>query len=128
MPYLDFHLTADEVELTKDKLKQAEQPLLTPDLSLGQDKRTWSKKQLQALKLLLCNAVQYGHRDRGVILYSRKKENVPLMFNPSRVGFRSLHFVIEALAEARLIEHIPAPPRTLGTILRSSQNFISLHS
>ena len=115
MPYLDFHLTADEVELTKDKLKQAEQPLLTPDLSLGQDKRTWNKKQLNTLKLLLSNAVKYGHRDRGVFLYSRKKENVPLMFNPSRVGFRSLHFVIEALAEARLIEHIPAPPRTLGT-------------
>ena len=114
MLYIDYHLTADDVELTHDKLQQAELPLLTPDLVLGQDNRTWNKKRLKALKLLLCNAVKYGHRDKGVFRYSRKKENVPLMFNPSGVGYRSLIFVIEALAEAKLIWHIPADPGTLG--------------
>jgi hypothetical protein len=123
MPYLDFHLTADELELTKDKLKQAEKPLLAPDLALGQDNRTWNQKRLEALKLLLCNAVKYGHRDRGVFLYSRKKENVAPMFNPSRIGYRSLHFVIEALADARLIEHIRSKPRTLGGDLMRLSEF-----
>jgi hypothetical protein len=56
MPHLDYYLTTD-VELTKDRLRQAEQPLLTPDLVLGQDNRTWNAKRLQALKLVLCNLV-----------------------------------------------------------------------
>ena len=113
MPYLDYFITTD-VELSKDKLRQAEKPLLTPDLILGQDNRTWNKKRLEALKLLLCNAVQYGHLAKGIFLYSRKKENVPPMFNPSRIGYSSLKFVIEALAEAKLIWHIPAEKRTKG--------------
>ena len=75
MPDLDYFITTD-VELTKDKLKQAEQPLLTPDLALGQDKRTWNKKRLKALRLVLCNLVKWGHRDKRVFLYSRDKKQI----------------------------------------------------
>ena len=39
MPHLDYFITTD-VELTKDKLRQAEKPLLIPDLILGQDNKS----------------------------------------------------------------------------------------
>jgi hypothetical protein len=113
MPHLDYYLTTD-VELTKDRLRQAEQPLLTPDLVLGQDNRTWNAKRLQALKLVLCNLVMWGHKDGGVFLYSRDKQQVLRMFNPFQVGYSSLYWVIDTLTQAKLIASAVALPRTKG--------------
>jgi hypothetical protein len=112
MPHLDYFITTDG-ELTKDRIaSEGERPLLTPDLDLGA--RKWNKKHLEALRLILCNLVQWGHRDNGVFLYSRTKEQIPRQFNPYEIGYSSLFWVIDALADARLIWHVPAPPRTKG--------------
>jgi len=112
MPHLDYFITTDG-ELTKDKVaSEGERPLLTPDLDLGA--RKWNKKHLEALRLVLCNLVKWGHRDKGVFLYSRDKKQIPPHFNPYEIGYSSLYWVIEALADAKLIWHIPAPPRTKG--------------
>jgi hypothetical protein len=79
MPYIDYFLTTEQ-SLTQDKLKKATKPLLTPDLDFGA--RQWNKKQVAALTLVLCNIVKHGHRDGGVFLYSRKREQVPSRFSP----------------------------------------------
>jgi len=111
MPYIDYFLTTEQ-PLTQDRLKKATQPLLTPDLDFGA--RQWNKKQLAALTLVLCNIVEHGHRDGGVFLYSRKREQVPDKFNPNRVGYRSLIWVIDALTQAKLITGAIASPRVKG--------------
>ena len=113
MPHLDYYITTD-VELNKDKLKQAELPLLIPDLVLGQDNRTWNTKRLEALRLVLCNLVKWGHKDEGFFLYSRNKKTIPRMFNPFQVGYSSLYWVIDLLTQAKLITSDVAPPRTKG--------------
>ena len=66
MPYLDYFITTD-VELAKDGLRQAEKPLLIPDLILGQDNRTWNKKRLEALRLVLCNLVKDNEMAKSLL-------------------------------------------------------------
>ena len=115
MPTIDYFLTVP-VELTKKDLEyKSKVPLLVPDLDLGKDNRTWNKKQLEALKLLLCNCVKHGHRDDGVFFYSRDKNfKVPVQFNPNRISNTSLITVIEALTKSKLLESFKAPARIKG--------------
>ena len=104
MPHLDYFITTD-VELTKDKVaSEGERPLLTPDLDLGA--RKWNKKHLEALRLVLCNLVKWGHRDKGVFLYSRDKKQIPKQYNPYEIGYSSLFWVIDALTKAKLMYSI----------------------
>ena len=72
MPFIDYFLTTD-TDLTKGMISEGFPRELTPNLDLGKDNRTWNKTQLQALKLILCNIVDHGHDDNGVLLYSRDK-------------------------------------------------------
>ena len=119
MPYIDYFLSTD-VEITKDRLtSDTSASLLVPDtssitttLDLGKDNRTWNKKQLNALKLILCNIVSYPHHDNGIFLYSRKKRQIPLRFNPSNIKYSSLFFVIDKLIESGILEGEKAKPRT----------------
>ena len=115
MPFVDYYLTSD-VEITKDKLSESElTKSLFQEVDLGSDNRTWNRKQLKALKLLLCNVVTYPKEDNGVFLYSRKKRQTPTQFNPLDIGYRSLFFVIDKLIDGRVISGFNAPPRTKGT-------------
>ena len=76
MPYIDFSLTTDQ-EITKESLRETvPRSLLSPDLKLGKDHRTWNKKQLRALKVVLCNIIRYGENRSCTLLYSRKKESI----------------------------------------------------
>jgi hypothetical protein len=81
MPTINYHLTTD-IEITKDKLKDAVSNLGIDDFELGKDNRTWNRKQLQALKLLLCNVVEQGNRKKIIFIYSRSNEQIPTAFNP----------------------------------------------
>ena len=115
MPYIDYYLST-KIKLTKDSLSATElTSSLTSNLDLGKDKRTWNKKQLEALTLILCNLVKNHHLDNGVFLYSRKnRKNIPTSFNPQNIGNKPLFFVLDKLRRADLIEDITAPPRTTG--------------
>ncbi|URQ67148.1 hypothetical protein M9C83_02815 [SAR86 cluster bacterium] len=115
MPFIDYYLTSD-IEITKDKLSETELTRkLLKNVDLGSDNRTWNRKQLKALKLLLCNAITYMNEDNGVFLYSRKKRQIPTQFNPLDIAYSSLFFVIDKLVEGKVITGIKAPPRTKGT-------------
>ena len=114
MPYIDYFLTSD-TDLTKDKLTESELTRsLTANLDLGKDNRTWSKSHLNALKLLLCNAVTHVNQDNNIYIYSRKKKTIPARFNPNEVGYRSLFYVIDKLVEAKILEGFIAQPRSKG--------------
>ena len=114
MAYIDYFLTTD-VSLTKPKLVESLASCFPRhQLNLGKDNRTWNKKQLQALELLLCNIVLYGDQNKGVFLYTRDKRQVPSQYNPSNIGYRSLFFVIDSLAEAKILAGKKAKPRTKG--------------
>ena len=56
MPEIDYHLTT-LVEITKEDISNGTPRALSRNLELGKDNRTWSKKQLKALTLILCNIV-----------------------------------------------------------------------
>lgn len=120
MPTINYHLTAD-VQLTKDSLKQATSSLLAPDFYLGKDNRTWNRKQLDALKLLLCNVVEYGHKDKGIFLYSRSKTQIPTSFNPFDISYSSLIAVIDMLGDGKIIEHKKGKARESGDKLADSK-------
>ena len=120
MPVINYHLTSD-VQLTKDSLKQATSSLLAPDFNLGNDNRTWNKKQLEALKLLLCNVVEYGHKGKGVFLYSRSKTQLPTAFNPFDISYSSLIAVIDMLSDGKIIEHTKGKARQSGDKLADSK-------
>jgi len=115
MPYIDYYLST-KIKITKNSLTAT--PLtssITSLLDLGKDNRTWNKKQLEALTLILCNLVKHHHLDDGVFLYSRKnRKNIPTSFNPLNIGNKPLFFVLDKLRMANLIEDITAPPRTTG--------------
>ena len=115
MPYIDYYLST-KIKLTKDSLTATElTSSLTSNLDLGKDNRTWNKKQLEALTLILCNLVKHHHIDNGVFLYSRKnRKNIPESFNPLNIGNKPLFFVLDKLRRADLIEDITAPPRATG--------------
>jgi len=115
MPFIDYYLTSD-VEITKDKLSETELTRkLLKKVDLGSDNRTWNRKQLKSLKLLLCNAITYMNEDNGVFLYSRKKKQIPTQFNPLDIDYSSLFFVIDKLVEGKVITGIKSQPRTKGT-------------
>ena len=68
MPFIDYYLTSD-VEITKDKLSETELTRqILKRVELGSDNRTWNRKQLKALKLLLCNAITYINEDNERII------------------------------------------------------------
>ena len=65
MPYIDYYLST-KIKLTKDSFTATElTSSLTSNLDLGKDNRTWNKKQLDALTLILCNLVKHHHIDNG---------------------------------------------------------------
>ena len=118
MPFIDFFLkpSPEEPELTKEILEITLKTTgVAPLLMLYGDKRKWNKKHLKALTLILCNVVKHGDRDRGVFLYERKKQkNIPISFNPNGVGFSSIHWVIDELHKADLIDDVIAPKQQRG--------------
>ena len=113
MPSIDYHLTK-LVEITKDELSSARVRSLSKNLDLGKDNRTWNKKQLKALTLILCNIVRSWKEDGGVFLYARDKRTIDKKFNPNEIGYSSLYFVIDKFIEAGLLTGGIAPQRTLG--------------
>ena len=120
MPTINYHLTTD-IEITKDKLKDAVSYLGIDGFELGNDNRTWNRKQLQALKLLLCNVVEQGNRKKIIFIYSRANKQIPTAFNPFNISYSSLKAVIDMLGNAGIIDHIPAKPRRLGDKLKESK-------
>ena len=114
MPYIDYFLSTDVV-LTKSKLSESlAQCFPNHQLNLGRDNRTWNKKQLQALSLLLCNVVFHGDPKKGIFLYSRNKQRVPHQYNPSDISYSSIFFVIDSLIESKILVGKKAKPRTKG--------------
>ena len=113
MPSIDYFLTTS-VELTKEDISSGNARSLSKHLDLGKDKRTWNKKQLQALTLILCNLVSSWREDDGEFLYPRDKKTVANKFNPLGIGYSSLYFVIDKLIEAKLLTGTIAPQRKLG--------------
>ena len=113
MPEIDYHLTT-LVEITKEDISSGTPRALSRNLDLGKDNRTWNKKQLKALTLILCNLVRSWREDGGVFLYARDKRTIDKKFNPNQIGYSSLYFVIDKLIAAGLVTGGIAPQRTLG--------------
>ena len=113
MPEIDYHLTT-LVEITKEDISSGTPRALSRNLDLGKDNRTWNKKQLKALTLILCNLVKSWREDGGVFLYARDKRTIDKKFNPNEIGYSSLYFVIDKLIEGGLLAGRIAPQRTLG--------------
>ena len=80
MPSIDYHLTT-LVEITKEDISSAKIRSLSKHLDLGKDNRTWNRKQLKALTLILCNLVKSWREDGGVFLYARDKRTIDKKFN-----------------------------------------------
>ena len=70
MPEIDYHLTTLRV-ITKEDISSGIPRALSSNLDLGKDNRTWNKKQLKALTLILCNLVRSWREDGGVSLCKR---------------------------------------------------------
>ncbi len=119
MPKLDYMLTVD-TELTKEMISDGLPRELTPTLDLGSDSRQWNKKQLKALKLILCNIIHNlgrGNKDSGKFLYSRGRAgNIPTRFNPEKVGFSSILWVVDRLQEAKILDGTKHKPRQAGEV------------
>lgn len=122
MPNIDYFLTTD-FELSKEDISNGLPREITPKLDLGKDNRQWNKKQLNALRLLLCNLVKHHKEDNGIFFYERKKYQIKKQFNPTDVKYSSLHWVIDRLDEANLIDDTPAPPRTKNNNPRLTSEF-----
>ena len=114
MPYIDYALTANKQFSKEALIASIPRSLLLPRFDFGNDKRTWNKKQLSALKLLLCNLVRHGQKDKGVFLYSRDKRRLPPKVNSSDISYSSLFFVIDSLVQAKILRGKKAKPRTKG--------------
>ena len=93
MPLIDYYLTTP-IDISKEDISSDGVRAFSRNLELGKDNRTWNKKQLQALTLILCNLVRSWREDGGVFLYSRDKKTVDKKFNPLGIGYSSLFFVI----------------------------------
>ncbi|MDC2971545.1 hypothetical protein OAY85_00490 [Gammaproteobacteria bacterium] len=120
MPYIDFHLFAFET-VTKEDLRTHP---LAKDINFGKDNRTWNKKQLDALHLLLCNIAKYHRDDKGIFFYSRDKtKNLPFPFNPHNISYSSLIAVIDNLVKAKILIGFKAPPRTKNNNPKLTSSF-----
>ena len=123
MPLIDYHLTTS-IEISKEDISSGNVRTLSKNLDLGKDNRTWNKKQLKALTLILCNLVKSFNEDGGVFLYSRKKISVEKKFNPLGIGYKTIFFVIDRLIEAGLLTGKIAAPRTKGTNPKLLSTFV----
>jgi|TARA_B100001079_G_C16377185_1_gene500275 hypothetical protein len=103
MPNIDYFLTTDNKITAVDLILKAK-------IKVG-NKGSWRKDRLNALQLLLCNFVYHGHKENGIFHYDYSHRTVTPRYNPSAVGYRSLHWCIETLHEVDLIERVKAPPR-----------------
>ena len=123
MPLIDYYLTTP-IDISKEDISSDGVRAFSRNLELGKDNRTWNKKQLQALTLILCNLVRSWREDGGVFLYSRDKKTVDKKFNPLGIGYSSLFFVIDKLVQAGLLKGQIAPPRTIGNNPKLLSTFI----
>lgn len=104
MPYIDHFLYTD-VPVTKPTLLKASESIEEPHLPIEEDGRAWNKRRLEAIKLVLVNAVLNQHKDEGVFLYSRMNVSIPHQFNPVGVKHGAIKSAVDSLDSYGFIKH-----------------------
>ena len=111
MPYFNFYLDAD-LEIDKDQLHTASEEVSETILEDDGSYQHYlydslykirTRKQLKALKLILCNLVQFENKK---ILYSRRHtETLPQRYNPQQIGTKVIKTVVDELEESGYLKN-----------------------
>ena len=75
---------------------KASESIEEPHLPIEEDGRAWNKRRLEAIKLVLVNAVLNQHKDEGVFLYSRMNVSIPDQFNPVGVKHGAIKSAVDS--------------------------------